>query len=231
VLIWDQQLPDWLTSMGTLDRATALAVMRSHIDTVLRHFRGRIGEWDVVNEAFEPDGSWKHNLWYKALGPAYVADAFRIARAAAPGIRLCYNDLGIEVAGPHADAVLTLVKQLHASHLIDCVGFETHIAAPGPPERAMAAELGRFAATGVDVVISELDVQLTPDMSLAEQAHTYANVARACRSVRKCIRLTTWGFTDASSWLGSSARALPFNDDCKPKPAWSALEKALARRG
>lgn len=230
VLIWDQQLPDWLSSMGALDRATALRVMTTYIQTVLRHFRGRVAEWDVVNEAIAPDGRWKHNLWYKALGPAYVADAFRIARAADPGARLCYNDGGTEVAGPHAAAVLALVKQLRAQRLIDCVGFESHFVAPGPSEQAVAAELRQFAATGVDILISELDVKLTPGDSLAQQAQTYANVATACRSVSRCVRVTTWGFTDATSWLGSAARALPFNVACRPKPAWWALERALARR-
>jgi endo-1,4-beta-xylanase len=134
------------------------------------------------------------------------------------------------VPGAHANAVLAIVKQLHAQRLIDCVGFESHVATPGPSERAVSTELRRFAATGVNVLISELDVRLTPGTSLAAQARTYANFAAACRSVRGCARLTTWGFTDASSWLGSSARALPFNRACRPKPAWSALERALARR-
>jgi endo-1,4-beta-xylanase len=230
VLIWDQQLPDWLSSMGTLTRTTALSVMSTYIRTVLRHFRGRVDDWDVVNEAFTPTGGLKHNLWYKALGPAYIADAFRFARAAAPQDRLCYNDGGIEVPGPHADAVLALVRQLRAQRLIDCVGFESHFTLPGPSEQALATEIARFAGTGVDVVISELDVKLNPGASLAKQARIYANVATACRSVRGCARLTTWGFTDATSWLGSAARALPFNTVCEAKPAWRALEDALARR-
>lgn len=229
VLIWGRQVPNWLSSMGTLSQATALRLMRRYIETVLRHFRGRVGEWDVVNEAFTSRGRWEHTLWYSALGPSYVTDAFAIARATAPGTRLCYNDDGIDVAGPHAAAVLRLVKGLRARGLIDCVGFENHIAAPGPPERAVVAGLRRFAATGVDVLISELDVTLGRKASLAEQARAYTRIATACRSVRGCIRVTTWGFTDASSWLGSSARALPFNAACKPKPAWRALEKALAR--
>jgi endo-1,4-beta-xylanase len=130
--------------------------------------------------------------------------------------------------GPHADAVLRLVKQLRAEHLIDCVGFELHTTVPGPPERAMAGELRRFAATGVDVLISELDVTLTAGQSLGAQATVYSHVAHACRSVHGCVRITTWGFTDANSWLGASARPLPFNDQCRAKPAWSALTTALA---
>ncbi|MHB8693080.1 MAG: endo-1,4-beta-xylanase [Solirubrobacteraceae bacterium] len=228
VLIWDSQLPNWLASAGQLSRASAFRIMATHIQTVLRHFRGRIGEWDVVNEAFKPDGSYKHDVWYRALGPGYIAEAFQIARATSPDVRLCYNDVGIETPGPHADAVLRLVKQLRARKLIDCVGFETHTSPPGPPESALATELGRFAATGVYVLISELDVKLAGNTSLGAQARTYADVARACRSVRKCVRLTTWGFTDATSWLGKSARALPFDARCRPKPAWRALTTALA---
>jgi endo-1,4-beta-xylanase len=227
VLIWNSQLPAWLAPSEQLSPASALRIMRTYIRTVLRHFRGRIGEWDVVNEAIEPNGSYVHNLWYKALGPDYIGDAFAIARATDPHVRLCYNDDGIEVPGPHADAVLRLVTQLRARNLIDCVGIETHISPPGPPERVIATGLRRFAATGVDVLISELDVKLTGNESLGAQANTYGDVARACRSVRRCVRLTTWGFTDASSWLGQSARALPFNARCRAKPAWSALTSAL----
>jgi endo-1,4-beta-xylanase len=230
VLIWGRQLPNWLSSMGTVGGATALRVMRTYIQTVLRHFRGRVDEWDVVNEAIAPNGSWTRNLWYKALGPAYVVYAFRFARAADPHARLCYNDDGIEVPGPHAATVLKIVKALRASRLIDCVGFESHIVAPGPSEQAVASELRRFAATGINILISELDVRLPRGVSLTKQAHAYASIATACRVAGTCTRLTTWGFTDASSWLGSSAKALPFNSVCKPKPAWRELQKALAVR-
>jgi endo-1,4-beta-xylanase len=228
VLIWDSQLPAWLKPYEQLSPAKALQIMKTYIQTVLRHFRGRIDEWDVVNEAIKPDGAIVHNLWYKALGPDYIRDAFAIARATDPHVRLCYNDDGTELPGPHANAVLRLVKQLRAEHLIDCVGFEMHTTVPGPPERVMASEFRRFAATGVDVLISELDVKLTAGQSLGAQANVYSDVARACRSVRGCDRVTTWGFTDANSWLGSSARALPFNASCQAKPAWTALTTALA---
>jgi endo-1,4-beta-xylanase len=227
VLIYNQ-LPTWLTPYEQLDRASALRIMTTYIQTVLRHFHGRVGEWDVVNEAIAPNGSYYHDLWYKALGPDYVGDAFAIARATDPHVRLCYNDDGIELPGPHADAVLRLVKQLRARNLIDCVGVETHISPPGPSQSVFAAGLHRFAATGVDVLISELDVKLTGNESLGAQAKTYADVARACRSVQRCVRLTTWGFTDADGWLGQSARALPFDARCRAKPAWSALTTALA---
>jgi endo-1,4-beta-xylanase len=201
--------------------------MTTYIQTVLRHFRGRIGEWDVVNEAINPDGSHYHNLWYKALGPDYTGDAFAIARATDPHLRLCYNDDGIELPGPHANTVLRLVRQLRARNLIDCVGVETHITPPGPSQNAFATGLRRLAATGVDVLISELDVKLTGNQTLTAQANTYANVARACRNVQNCQRITTWGFTDADGWLGQAARALPFDTRCRAKPAWSALTTAL----
>ena len=226
VLIWGSQLPAWVAS-EQLDRASALRLMTTYIHTVLQHFRGRIGEWDVVNEAVAPNGSYYHNVWYRALGPDYVGDAFAIARATDPQLRLCYNDDGIEVPGPHANTVLRLLQQLRTRKLIDCVGVETHISPGVTSERVLATGLRRLAATGVDVLISELDVRLTGNESLGAQANTYADVARACRSVRGCVRLTTWGFTDADGWLGQSARALPFDTRCRAKPAWSALTTAL----
>jgi endo-1,4-beta-xylanase len=238
VLVWGQQLPSWLTSpQATAARPgsapTAALIMASYIRTVLTHFRGRIGEWDVVNEAFNPDGSWNQNFWYRHLGPAYVGEAFRFARQADPSIRLCYNDDGIELPGPKAEAARRLVSQLRRQGLLDCVGVEAHTSLPAPSERVVAEQLRRLAATGAYVLISELDVTVRSERGrkaqlLAAQAEAYRAFARACLEAG-CVRITTWGFTDASSWLGSGAQALPFDARCRPKPAWSAFKSVLRR--
>lgn len=232
VLVWGQQVPGWVSRIHSA--AQAAGVMASYIRTVVTHFRGRIGEWDVVNEAFNSDGTYTHNVWLRWLGPAYVGEAFRLARSADPSLRLCYNDTGIELPGPHATAALALIRSLRRQRLLDCVGFEVHTTPPAPPERVISNELGRFTATGAQALISELDVDIaaTPGSDaarLAAQAHAYSAFALACLHTPRCARITTWGFTDASTWLGSDAHPLPFDDRCRPKPAWDALKSALKR--
>src|SRR3989440_7327300 len=108
-------------------RAELIAVMQEHILNVVAHFRGRIPEWDVVNEAFNDDGSYKDNLWYQVIGPEYIALAFQLAHQADPQAKLFYNDLGYEVGGPHTEAVLNMVRSLREQGVpIDGVGFESH---------------------------------------------------------------------------------------------------------
>jgi endo-1,4-beta-xylanase len=243
VLVWGTQLPHWVLKLRerkpTPSRAAKTRqAMTEYITTVIRHFRGRIGEWDVVNEAFNADGSYVRNVWYRELGPGYIEDAFRAARAADPTVRLCYNDLGPELPGPHADAVLALVGRLSRLGLLDCVGFELHTAVPGPDRKLLVRQLQGFAATGAELLISELDVVSRTPATATEsesarrqaQATVYANVARACRAGSRCDRITTWGFTDASSWLGSASEALPFDSSCRAKPAWAALRSVLDAR-
>jgi endo-1,4-beta-xylanase len=114
------------------------------------------------------------------------------------------------------------------------VGFEVHTTPPAPSLQVVTNQLRRFGARGVDVLISEMDVSIASlpgsyAQRLQQQAKVYGTFALACRETGRCVRFTTWGFTDASSWLGSSAQALPFDSDCRAKPGWVAIRTALER--
>ena len=76
------------------------------------HFRGRIVEWDVVNEAIDDEGQLRYTFWLRNLGPSYIADAFRWAHQADPKAILFYNDYNIEGINAKSDAVYALVRQL-----------------------------------------------------------------------------------------------------------------------
>ena len=84
-----------------------------------------------------------------------------------------------------------------------------------------------FARLGVRLEVTELDVRAAGRAPLArrlaEEAAIYRSVAAACRAVPACGRITTWGVTDAASWLGASQRGLPFDSSYRAKPAWWAL--------
>jgi endo-1,4-beta-xylanase len=245
-LVFDKQLPQWLTNpsvadqltgKGRFDRSQLEQVMRDHITSVMQHYAASVHEWDVVNEALKPDGSYNPSIWLRTIGPDYIEEAYRAARAAVPSAKLCYNEIGDEVAGPEADAVFELVSRLRRDGLIDCVGFETHLNAATPPGEALLEQnLARFATLGVELHVSEMDVDVSQISGATAskfvlQAAVFAAGAQACRAVPACTRFTTWGMTDASSWLGPSAQALPFDRDLAPKPAWAAILRALGRPG
>jgi endo-1,4-beta-xylanase len=235
-LVWHNQLPAWLTS-GTFAPAELREILRRHIFEVAGHFRGRIYAWDVVNEAFNEDGTLRDTIWLRALGPGYIADAFRWAHQADPKAKLYYNDYNLESIGPKSDAALALVKQLQDQGVpIHGVGFQGHLGIQYPYPDTFGENLKRCADAGVDVAITEADVRMilpvTPE-KLATQATYFGNMMRSCVAVRRCVAFTLWGFTDKYSWVpgwfeGEGA-ATPLDEQFRPKPAYFALRKALSR--
>jgi len=232
-LVWQNQLPNWVTS-GTFTNAQLADILKQHIFTEVRHFRGEIWQWDVVNEPFNGDGTLTATIWEKALGPNYIADALRWAHEADPHAKLFLNDFNIEGINAKSDAMFALVKSLKAQHVpIDGVGFETHLGLQfGLPD--MQPNLQRFANLGLDVDITEMDARMilpaTPAL-LATQASWYAQVMQACIAVRRCVDFTVWEFTDKYSWIpgvftGQGAGDI-YDENLAPKPAFGSLLDAL----
>ena len=231
-LIWHQQVPKWLGDRRW-EPAELERVLVDHVTTVVGRYRGRIDTWDVVNEPFTDAGQARSDdgsPWLDTLGPRYVEIALRAARAADPDARLFVNEIGAELGGPKLGALVRMVRDLKARNVpIDGIGLESHLNARTPPSRArLRRTIERLAALDVDVEITELDV-VQPDGPLERQAEVYADVAAACASVPRCVRLTVWGVSDRDSWLGPDQRPLPFDSRLAPKPAWPALTGALKR--
>ncbi len=234
-LVWHNQLPDWLNS-GTFTPAQLSAILKSHITTEVGRYAGKIYAWDVVNEVFNEDGTWRDTIWYRAFGDKFVADAFRWAHEADPQAKLYINDYNTDLANPKSDALLALVKSLKAQGVpIDGVGFQAHFDLAVDSLGDMAANLKRFTDLGVDVAITELDARIpmpADKTALAKQADFYKEAASACVSLPRCVGITVWGFTDKYSWVPysfpSEGAATLLDADFQPKPAYRAFAEALA---
>ena len=229
-LVWDQQLPPWLTE-EQWSAAELEQVLREHVRTIVRRYRGRIESWDVVNEPFEDDGTWTRNVFFNALGTRYVTIAFEAAQAADPDARLFLNELAGEREGPKQRALLRLAAGLRAAGL-DGVGYQNHTNAASFPTRdELVDALQRVTALDLDVEITEMDVEVGgSDGPVARQPAAYRAAVRACLAVARCTGLTVWGVTDATSWLGADKRPLPFDADGRPKPEIvEALRELTAR--
>lgn len=237
-LVWYMQNPAWLTD-GDLTRDQAIAVLRDHIHTVVGRYRGKIAQWDVVNEAFNDlDGTLRNTIWLQRIGVEYLELAFRFAHEADPRAKLYYNDFLSESSPPKFEAILALVTELKARGVpIDGVGFQAHafygVGCTGCVT-TLAEQMARVAAAGFDVAITELDAGLpqpTTPALLEQQAQFYGDVVAACRAVRRCRTIVTWGFTDKYSWIPSFMPgrddALPFDRMYEPKPAYFAIRRAL----
>jgi endo-1,4-beta-xylanase len=237
-LVWHRQLPDWLTS-GGFAGPQVLQLMTDHIATEAGRYAGEIAAWDVVNEPFNEDGTFRTSIFERASnGPDYIAMALDAARRADPAARLYLNDYNIEGINAKSTAMLNLATSLTQRGVpIDGVGIQTHVIL-GQVLSDFAENIARFVAAGFEVCLTEIDVRIPLDgveataAQLADQAADYAKIAEACLAVRGCVGATVWGFTDLDSWI---PRAFPghgaadlLDANLSPKPAYFAMRRTLA---
>jgi endo-1,4-beta-xylanase len=222
VLVWHNQIPSWVNEQAfTPDQLRD--ILREHVIETARHFKNKLYQWDVLNEALNEDGTLRDTIWLRNLGAGYVADVFRWARMGDRNIKLFYNDFNLEFFGPKSDAAFALVKQLLAQGVpIDGVGFQGHLG----------------AQFGFDSRVPEADVRMplpTDVFKLQSQAQGYHSLLEPCLLTRNCASFTVWGYTDKYSWVpgvfsGEGAATL-FDANFQPKPALAAVQHDLALAG
>ncbi|WP_326665803.1 endo-1,4-beta-xylanase [Streptomyces sp. NBC_00385] len=225
-LVWHSQLPGWVSGLAATDLRSA---MNNHINQVMAHYKGKIYAWDVVNEAFQDgsSGARRSSPFQDKLGNGFIEEAFRTARAADSGAKLCYNDYNTDGQNAKSNAVYAMVKDFKQRGVpIDCVGFQSHFNSNSPVPSDYQANLQRFADLGVDVQITELDIE----GSGSAQAASYTKVVNACLAVTRCNGITVWGIPDKYSWR-SSGTPLLFDDNYGKKPAYTAVLTALGGTG
>ena len=216
-LAWHSQQPAWMQRLS----GTALRnAMVAHIQGVAGHYRGKLYAWDVVNEAFNENGTRRaSNL--QGTGNDWIEVAFRTARAADPVAKLCYNDYNTENwSYAKTQGVYAMVKDFKARGVpIDCVGFQTHFTGGNTLPSTFRTTLQSFADLGVDVQLTEVDVtNATPS--------AYAGLTQACVQVRRCAGITLWGVRDSNSWRASE-NPLLFDGAGNKKAAYASVLDAL----
>ncbi|MBL7836503.1 MAG: endo-1,4-beta-xylanase, partial [Bacteroidetes bacterium] len=94
-LIWHNQLPQWILDFkGNTMQWEHL--MKTHIQTIISHYKDKVIAWEVVNEAFNEDGTLRNSIWFENIGPSYIEKAFKYAKEANPNALLFYNDYNLE---------------------------------------------------------------------------------------------------------------------------------------
>ncbi|WP_310741602.1 endo-1,4-beta-xylanase [Microbispora sp. H10670] len=221
-LVWHAAEPSWLQS---LTGSALRQAMIDHINGVMSHYKGKIYAWDVVNEAFSDSTGGRRDSNWQRTGDDWIEVAFRTARAADPAAKLCYNDYNIENwSWAKTQGVYNMVKDFTSRGVpIDCVGFQAHFNSLTPYSADFRTTLRNFAALGVDVQITELDIQGAP-------ATTYANVVNDCLAIPRCAGITVWGVRDPDSWRSSDTPLL-FDGSGGKKPAYTAVLDALNAAG
>ncbi|GIJ10876.1 endo-1,4-beta-xylanase [Micromonospora andamanensis] len=218
-LAWHAQQPGWMQNMsGT----TLRNAMLNHVTQVATHYRGQIEWWDVVNEAFADGSSGaRRDSNLQRTGNDWIEAAFRAARQADPNADLCYNDYNIDNWNDaKTQAVYRMVQDFKNRGVpIDCVGLQSHFTGGSNYPSNYRTTLSSFAALGVDVHITELDIRNAP-------SDAYRNVVNDCLAVARCKGITVWGIRDSDSWRSSESPLL-FNSSGQKKPAYDAVLTAL----
>lgn len=234
-LIWHNQTPDWVfkgKSGAAATREELLERMRDHIQTVVGRYKGRIKGWDVVNEALNDDGTLRRTKWLEIIGEDYISRAFEFAHWADPDVELYYNDYNLENE-PKRRGAIRLIKKLLAEGVpVKAVGLQGHNNLTFPTLDQQEATIREFAALGINVNITELDISVLPDpegfsgaevtlsFEMKEKldpfkgglpsgmqkklAKRYADLFAVFLKYHKSIdRITFWNVTDKESWLNN----------------------------
>lgn len=231
-LVWHSQIPDWAFEDDKgelLDRRAMLKRMKEHIFTVVGRYKGRIDAWDVVNEAFNDDGSLRDSKWRRIIGDDFIEKAFQYAHEADPDAQLYYNDYDMWKKA-HRQGVYRLIKKMKADGIpIDGVGFQGHWGLDYPSLQELEASVKAFERLGVTVMITELDVTVLPSAAKhlgaditknyelkkgldpytnglpaeiqSKLASRYADLFSLLLKYSDTIeRITFWGVNDGNSW-------------------------------
>ncbi|MES1200610.1 MAG: endo-1,4-beta-xylanase, partial [Pseudomonadota bacterium] len=248
-LLWQHPrwLAPWVTAydFGANPRASAEALLTTHINTICAHFGERVGAWDVINETIdEHTGVLRETVLTRAMGPEVIDFCFHTARAAAPHAQLVYNDYMDWEAGSaaHRAGVLRLLHELKARNVpVDALGLQSHLHAGGAPdERAWRAFLDEVTGMGYGLLITEFDVAdralpadiAVRDQGVADCARRYLDLTLSYTQVKDVL---TWGVVDHHSWLqrfsprtdGLPERPLPWDEHYAPKPMYEAIAAAF----
>lgn len=245
-LVWHQQVPSWISSDGKknsnkFSRDRLLEIMRNHINGVAGTLKGKVREWDVVNECLDDDQSvvrndpngfkLRNSVWHDGIGADFIKQAFEMAHEADPDALLFLNDYGVEFMGhPKAEALYNLAKSLvEAGVPIHGVGLQCHITTGELQAKRLADNIRRYADLGLLCIITELDIaQANPNApdAAARQAREYSAVVNAALSQPNCPTVMVWGLADHDSWRQNNP--LLWDSGFAPKEAYYAVRATLA---
>ncbi|MGB7762376.1 MAG: endo-1,4-beta-xylanase [Bryobacteraceae bacterium] len=234
-LVWHSQTPRWVfedEKGNPVSREELLRRMHDHIAAVVGRYRGRINGWDVVNEALNEDGTLRRSQWQRIVGDDYIAKAFEYAHEADPKAELYYNEYSLENEAKRKGGVELIRKLLAQGIPVAAVGLQGHYHMDWPDIEKVDATIAAFQALGVKVNITELDVDVLPQVTRTHTADVsakaeggansnpytaglpapqqqaladrYAALFRVFLKHRDAItRVTFWGVTDKHSWLNN----------------------------
>ena len=253
-LIWHSQTPNWIfheafdTNKPLVGRDVMLARMESYISQVFKLLEDKgyiklFYAYDVVNEAWEDNGTRRNSLWLNTIGEDYLWYAFYYADKYAPDyIDLYYNDYNEQYKTDTLSAFVKTLVDKDGRYLIDGIGLQGHLYT-GDNVRNYLSAVEKYGSTGLKVCITELDVGLgaykavkqPTEENLKLQGRYYYNLINGILKLVdegkvKMDSLTWWGFSDGLSWRNDCSPLL-LDKDYNPKYAYYAALQVKEQAG
>lgn len=250
-LVWHNQMPDWFftTQSGSkVSREQLLDRMKTHIHTVVNHYKDDVYCWDVVNEAVEDKGTdlLRKSPWLEIIGKDFIEKAFEYAHEADPDALLFYNDYN-ESHPEKRDKIYTLVKSLIDKGVpIHGIGLQGHWNLEDPHLDDIRQAIEKYASLGLQLQLTELDISMfkwddrrtdikepTEEM-LEKQTDRYEKIFALLREYKDVITCVTfWGFADDYTWLddfpveGRKNWPFLFDENHEPKQSFWKVVRDL----
>jgi endo-1,4-beta-xylanase len=240
-LIWHKQLPQWILDYQG-NSSDWEQLMKTHIQTIVAHFKNKVTAWEVVNEAFNEDGTLRNNIWKQKIGSSYIEKAFVFAKEADPNALLFYNDYNLEMNPTKRQSVISLLNNLRNRGVrVDGIGIQMHVNTSYPEPSQIASAFQEIAANNFKIHVSELDISINPYNQniepsakvLTEQADLLGNIVFNYNEipVQYQYGITFWGISDKNSWIryfyNREDYPLLYDDDYLPKPCYCKLIETL----
>lgn len=166
-LVWHNQTPQWFFNNSDNQPNTPeqqIEQMRKHIELVAERYKNKVDAWDVVNEIIADDGSYRPTIWVNRVGDGdtLVKAAFKYAQHYSPNTELYYNDFNAW-RPKKRDGIVRMVKMLQKAGIrIDGVGIQAHWGLNFPRMEYIDQAIDAYAALGIKVMITELDIDVLP---------------------------------------------------------------------
>lgn len=251
VMIWYKQIPQWLEDEAP--NWTAQQVYdftRSYILALSSYTKGKIDEWDVLNEAVLSNG-FRENTWYDIVNTQendngekgyikFFANLFKWAREVNPDAALFYNDFSAEEYGNNKNntmmAMVDDLKNIHNAP-IDGVGLQSHFQLSQASQNfidKVGQTIEALGVLGLTGNITELDFRICGEVTtekLETQRLGYERLVKTAFSKSNCNTVLIWGVSDNDSWVDANfdgcSQATPHDYELNKKPAYFGIQKAL----
>jgi GH35 family endo-1,4-beta-xylanase len=182
-----------------------------HIDDVCTFTRGRIVDWDVINEPYS------EHAWMDILGNEAMADWFKRVRNNDPYVKMYLNDFAILSSNgtnyPKQDAYIETVKYIDSlGGGVQGIGFQGHFGSDLTPIPRLKTILDKFAVLDKEIKVTEFDIDINQEAVKADYTRDFMTMLFSHPSVKGILM---WGFWEGAHWKPAAAM---YNKDWTIRP-------------